>query len=109
MQNTKRKELKIIKKKVKEFLQIIINDGFPVETAYLFGSYSRGDFKRDSDIDLLIISKQFEKNWDENEKYLWRTTRYVDSRLEPIGCSPREFNNSAILKEIIKKEGEKIF
>lgn len=108
MSITKRKKLASIIKKVHCYLQRIMNDGFPVAGAYIFGSYARGDFKKNSDIDLLIISKRFSKDWDKSERYLWQQTRYVDPRIEPVGYSPQEFKKSVILGKIVKKEGIKI-
>ena len=62
-----------------------------------------------SDIDICIISPAFKKNWDENEKYLWRKAWRVDWRIEPIGYTKEEFRNDwAPLVAEIKKSGIKI-
>lgn len=46
-------------KKVNAFVAEIINTGVPIEQAFLFGSYSNGNFNENSDIDLALVSKAF--------------------------------------------------
>ncbi len=33
----------------------------PLEKMILFGSYARGDYKKDSDVDLMLVSSKFAK------------------------------------------------
>ena len=70
MSVTKKIKLKKVKDTVRKYLQLLVDDGFPVKQAYIFGSYARGDFKKESDIDLCRISPRFRRNWDKYEQYL---------------------------------------
>lgn len=92
---------------VKKYLEILKKDSFPVESAYIYGSYARGDFKKYSDIDVCIISPRFRRNRFEREQYLWRKTLEVDARIEPIGYAPEDFED-ALLGDTIRGEGIKI-
>lgn len=82
---------------------------FPFERVYLFGSYAKGLEKKWSDIDVCVVSDKFaDKNWDSNERILWRLRREIDSRIEPIGMASEEFNGLSPLSEEIKKTGIRI-
>lgn len=109
MSNTQRKKIDSAKKKLKKYITSLQNDGFSVKNAYLYGSYARGDFRINSDIDICIISDKFKKNWDANERYLWRKAWRIDPKIEPIGYSPKEFKQDLIpLVSEIKKTGIRI-
>lgn len=53
------KEIKTLLEKLKSALKRIYGEQF--KEAYLFGSYARGDYDADSDIDILIVLSDFEK------------------------------------------------
>ncbi len=108
MSKTQQEKLKRVKEQVKKYVLLLNKEGFPVEEAYIFGSFARGDFKDNSDIDVCIISPRLRTKWNENEAYLWTKTRFIDSRIEPIGYSPEDFRDGNIMAQMIKKEGIKI-
>ena len=53
------KEIKVLLEKLKSGVKQIYGEQF--REAYLFGSYARGDYDLDSDIDILIVLSDFEK------------------------------------------------
>jgi uncharacterized protein len=53
------KEIKSLLEKLKSGLKQMYGEQF--KEAYLFGSYARGDYNPDSDIDILIVLSDFEK------------------------------------------------
>ena len=53
------KEIKTLLEKLKSGLKQIYGEQF--KAAYLFGSYARGDYDPDSDVDVLIVLSDFEK------------------------------------------------
>ena len=53
------KEIKSLLEKLKSGLKQMYGEWF--KEAYLFGSYARGDYNPDSDIDILIVLSDFEK------------------------------------------------
>lgn len=108
MSKTQREKLKKVTENVKKYVLLLDKEGFSVEEAYIFGSFARGDFRENSDIDVCIVSPRLRKNWNENESYLWTKTRFVDSRIEPIGYSPENFRDGNVMADIIKKEGIKV-
>lgn len=52
-------EIKALLQKLKSGLKQIYGEQF--KETYLFGSYARGDYDIDSDIDILIVLSDFEK------------------------------------------------
>jgi predicted nucleotidyltransferase len=53
------KEIKTLLEKLKSGLRQTYGEQF--KEAYLFGSYARGDYGPDSDVDVLIVLSDFEK------------------------------------------------
>ena len=98
---SKEEAIKITKK----FLSSLKGKDFPIERAYLYGSYAKGKPHFGSDIDICIVSKKFNKNKDRNEFWLWQKRRKIHPLLEPIGFSPKEFNGLSPLAAEIQKHG----
>lgn len=105
-----KKSSKKINKTIKEYIDVIKKD-IPVFKVILYGSYAKGKAKKNSDIDLVIISDKFGKDPHEDGKYLFRKLWEVkDAKIEPLGYSPKNFNNpnpSPLLHEI-RKYGKEI-
>ena len=79
-----------------------------VEKAILFGSYARGNFKKYSDVDLILIAKKFRgKNFIERYKGLWLKWD-LDKPVDFICYSPEEFEKEKRKVSIVStalKEG----
>lgn len=90
----------MLKKKNKEIDKLIYNlaeelkKEIPVAKILLFGSYAKGNYRKDSDIDVLVVSPYFkEGNYISHMQYLFRAASKVSSRLEPIPVTPAEINH----------------
>lgn len=81
---------------VKEVLRnftLRIRERFSDVQVYLFGSYARGDWLHDSDIDLIIVSKAFE-GLDISKRYsLVRRMLPATVSVELLLYTPDEFRN----------------
>lgn len=69
---------------VRQYKQVIaphFSDGAKV---FLFGSYSKGYARPESDIDVAVVVPSFGDNWWTWTKSLWRDVRKVSSLIEPI-------------------------
>jgi len=53
------KSMQDIKRRAEVLKQELEKEGIKVDAIYLFGSYARGEFLRRSDIDLIVISRDF--------------------------------------------------
>ena len=68
----------------------------------LFGSYAKGNFNEDSDIDIAVILKDF-SNVIEMQLELMRLRRKIDSRIEPHPFREQDFVlSNPVVNEIIK-------
>ncbi|MBI9039115.1 MAG: nucleotidyltransferase domain-containing protein [Bacteroidales bacterium] len=95
---------------LKKYIHILYNEGIPVERAFLYGSYAKGEATPESDIDVMLVSKIFEKNNDKLIGKTWRLTTEVDSRIEPYIVGKKRFltDEYSPLLEIVRQEGIEI-
>lgn len=73
----------------------------------LFGSYAKGNFNEDSDIDIAVILKDYD-NLVETQVDLMRIRRKIDSRIEPHPIREQDFNASNPLVNEIIRYGENV-
>lgn len=66
---------------------------YPVEKAYLFGSFAKNKFDEASDIDVCVVSPVFGKNYLEEEMKLIGLAMKVDYRLSPVAFSSKDIND----------------
>lgn len=91
---------------VTKYAKHLQNSGFSYSEVYLYGSHAQNKDKESSDIDVCVVSPLFDaKDWDKKRKKLWYLRRDIDVRIEPIGVSPEEFENTFPLADEIKKNG----
>lgn len=91
-----------IDKIAREFTELVKNE-MDVKMAYLYGSYAKGNFHDDSDIDIAIVSNDFTGDPVDDTMRLMRIRRKVDKRIEPRAFLVSEFNEgNPFVKEIIE-------
>lgn len=88
--------------KINAFLELLAKERIKVSQVILYGSYAKGHANTTSDIDLAIISKQFEENTAKNMMFLRKLALKIDSRLEPVPLSPNDLEEqySTFIDEI---------
>jgi predicted nucleotidyltransferase len=90
-------EVKSLVRKIEEFKH---SHGY--KSVILFGSYSRGDFDDDSDVDLMIVDKRFEgHNVFSRTKGMWidwHTKLNAGKAVDFLCYTPAEF--SALKKKV---------
>ncbi|GAB6107416.1 nucleotidyltransferase domain-containing protein [Fusibacter bizertensis] len=92
-----------IENAIKEYLSII-SKMIPIDKAVLFGSYAKGNYNEDSDIDLAIFSSAFNnQNRIESFRLL-----FLEAMNFPIDLQPQPFteddllNPEGLVKEIFR-------
>jgi len=83
--------------------KVLVNEYFDVKDAILYGSYSNGTQKEDSDIDIAIVVGDISGNYFDSVPLLWKIKRQVSNYIEPILICENK-DKSGFLKEI-RKEG----
>ena len=91
--------------KVKQY-NLLLKEYFNFETMYLFGSYTRDNFREDSDIDVAVIVSNISGDFFSVNPLLWKLRRQVDDRIEPILIDSNN-DRSGFLEEI-KRNGIEI-
>ncbi len=81
-----------VKSSVIKYLKTLRKDGYPDAQGVIFGSFAVGKPHKWSDIDLIVLSAKFDAGIDLSDRQkLWLTAANVDSRIEPIGCGLRQW------------------
>ena len=57
---------------------------FDEPRVYLFGSYSKGNANKDSDIDVAVVIPELKEDWFTVVPQLWSATRKVSTLIEPV-------------------------
>lgn len=96
----KSEALKVAQKYAEE-----VKTKFAYDKVILFGSFVKGTFRDDSDIDIAVIFKDYDSTMD-MQVQLMRMTRSVDSRIEPYPFKAKDFNITNPLAHEILKYGE---
>lgn len=101
-----------VKTIIAKYIHNLESMGISVQQVILFGSQAKGSFKRDSDIDIAVISKDFENMglWD-RAKYLGKAARKIPYSIEVLGFSPsqlKKVEQGTILDEITRSGVEVI-
>ena len=73
----------------------------------LFGSYAKGNYNDDSDIDIAVVFKDY-SNLIDMQLELMRLRRKIDSRIEPHPFRESEFELSNPMVNEILKYGQEI-
>ncbi|MFA5519845.1 MAG: nucleotidyltransferase domain-containing protein [Spirochaetota bacterium] len=92
-----------IKSLINRYMAALAKSGIDIDTAFLFGSYSRGTFNEFSDIDIALVSKSFSGNRIKDRDKIRKHTLSISSMIEVIPFSVDDFNElNPFAKEIIK-------
>ncbi len=88
---------------IKAFLNNI-SMKIPIEKAYLFGSYAKGNYDKNSDVDLAIFSRYFnDKDRLDNFRLLFLEAMNFSVDLQPQPFTEDDLNNpEGLVKEILK-------
>lgn len=97
-----------IRNVVLTYIDLLNKNNFPIEKAFLFGSYSSGKQNQFSDIDIALVSKAFEGIRIKDRGKIRKITLSVSSLLEVLPFNPKDFNDEDPLAREIKETGIRI-
>ncbi|OQA02476.1 MAG: Nucleotidyltransferase domain protein [Planctomycetes bacterium ADurb.Bin401] len=96
---------------VKKYLNKLSETGLSVNFGVVFGSYATGSANKWSDIDLIVVSSDFDIGITRAQvNKLWHIAARVDSRIEPIPCGRVQWQNdrSNAIIEAARIEGQMV-
>lgn len=104
---------KIIDKRVQNKIfvldKLLKRSGINPEKIIVYGSHAKGVAKHYSDVDVCVVSSQFDENPEYYFRKIWQLAGQLDSSLEPIPFTPKELNNKySTLASEIKKYGIRV-
>jgi len=78
---------------VKKYISFLKKNDFSIQKAYIFGSYAKGTFNDDSDIDLAVVMNEL-SNGFLTQVELMKISRRFDTRIEPHPFDEADFDTS---------------
>lgn len=91
----------------KKYAEMVMRE-LKVNSIYLYGSYAKGNYNEDSDIDIAVVGEDFIGDPVEDTLKLMRIRRKVDNRIEPHPFKNSDFELSNPYVQEILKTGIKI-
>jgi predicted nucleotidyltransferase len=83
-------DIREIQKPLRQFTQAV-SEHIRIDDIIVFGSYARGEATVDSDIDVIVVSKEFEKMpEDDRLSLLYRVSAFIRPEIQPWGFTPDE-------------------
>lgn len=61
-----------------------VAERLPLKALYLYGSYSKGNYTEDSDIDIAVVVERMSDDYFEDTPLLWKRKRKVSNLIEPV-------------------------
>lgn len=83
----------------------LVQEELDVKNIYLYGSYAKGTYSQDSDIDIAVVGDDFTGDPIEDTLILMKIRRKIDNRIEPRPFRTCDFNSSNPFSEEIIESG----
>ncbi len=91
-----------IKVLIDNYIESLNAHGIKIIDAFIFGSYAKGNYTELSDIDIALISNDFEGNRFFDKNKIRKITLSISSKIEVIPFNPEDFTHeNPLAKEII--------
>jgi predicted nucleotidyltransferase len=93
---------------VKRYIAAIEAHGIHLQQAILFGSYTNGRYTEWSDIDVALVSDDFQGIRFYDREKLSQPTLQIDARIDPLPYQTKDFTEENFFVQEILKSGVKI-
>ncbi|MDD5090502.1 MAG: nucleotidyltransferase domain-containing protein [Candidatus Wallbacteria bacterium] len=97
-----------IENKIRRYLETLEQNRIRIKTAVLFGSYAKGTYDQWSDIDLAIVSDDFEGNRFNDVERLRPFKKEIDWSISPMPFTAADFDESNVFVREIIRSGVRI-
>ena len=78
----------------------LVAEHLPLKALYLYGSYSKGNYTEDSDIDIAVMVERMSDDYFEDAPLLWKLKRKISNLIEPVLLT--EDTNNPLYADILK-------
>lgn len=78
----------------------LVAEHLPLKALYLYGSYSKGNYTEDSDIDIAVVVERMSDDYFEDTPLLWKLKRKISNLIEPVLLT--EDTNNPLYADILK-------
>ena len=89
-----KKDKQLIYEKIKEYVKSLEKNKIPVWRLYLYGSYAKNTFHRDSDIDLAVFWDRDDIDGVDEDVQLSKLSWDIDLRIEPFSFARTELKTA---------------
>ena len=62
----------------------MVAERLPLKALYLYGSYSKGNYREDSYIDIAVVVESLSDNYFDDTPLLWKLRRRISNLIEPV-------------------------
>lgn len=93
---------------LKRYFAAIEQQGIHLQQAVLFGSYANGRYTEWSDIDVALVSDDFQGIRFYDREKLSQATLAVDRRIDPVPYRTKDFTTENLFVQEILRTGVKI-
>ncbi len=62
----------------------LVTNHFPIKEVYMYGSFSKGTYHDESDIDVAVVVDRIESDYFKATPLLWKLRRKVSTLIEPV-------------------------
>ena len=70
--------------KLAQRYKIAVAEHLPLKALYLYGSFSKGTYTRDSDIDIAVVVDHLNDDYFADTPLLWKLKRRISNLIEPV-------------------------
>lgn len=86
--------------KLAQRYKVAVAERLPLKALYLYGSFSKGNYTADSDIDIAVVVEHMSDNYFEDTPLLWKLKRKISNLIEPVLLT--EDTNNPLYADILK-------
>lgn len=86
--------------KLAQRYKAVVAERLPIKALYLYGSFSKGTYHADSDIDIAVVVDKLNDDYFADTPLLWKLKRKISNLIEPVLLT--EDKNNPLYSDIIK-------
>ena len=95
---------------IERFRKALASLGVQVSVLVLYGSYARGNWREDSDIDVVVVSPDFEgRSYWERIELLGEAVYEVWEPIEAVAMTPQEWEKGDSMIAHFARDGELVY